>query len=71
MSNFYITPEDAVKILNKALRLEENFQEGMEFDEIQILKNRFLVFKAKNALDPTFAAIYKKVASEWFPGCNL
>ena len=66
----HFTAADAVIVLNKALRLEPSFQEGMAFEEIEIL-GRLLTFRAKSSLEPAFAATYKKVASEWFPNYTI
>jgi len=71
MSNIGITPENAVMVLNESLRLDPDFREGMEFEKIEILNNNLPVFSAKNALDPLFATVYKRVVNSHFPNCKL
>ena len=71
MSTSFITTEDALIILNKALKLEPTFADGMEFEEIKVVQGKPLEFRAKNFLDPVFAATYKKVVRDWFPNHNL
>jgi len=71
MSEFLATPEDTVLILNKVLRLEPTFQEGMEIESIKKLANGAVVISAKNALDPVFDATYKKVVRDWLPAYHF